>query len=280
MEGNACYKFSTIRNYIQSSGAPPVRLMIDVGANVGDISLMMHAYFPDAHIHAMEAVREYYKRACERAAGVPEIRVFHRAVTAEHVFEDDLGERPRRAPAAVGIWKAVPEGGPGWLGGSQVLPLKRAAATSRIPGYEYVPDKVRASTLDQVVSTALRQEKAKEIDVLKIDCEGCEHSTLGCASPKTLSKIRFIVGEYHGIDRFHSVMAGKLFQTHKVNLIGERDLGAFFAERLDGEKDGILRWDKSGMLELRPWLAPVPLDWHVFNDAYVLPEDRYWHALP
>jgi hypothetical protein len=57
-------------------------------------------------------------------------------------------------------------------------------------------------------------------------------------------------------------------------------LGAFFAERLDGANDGILRWDKAGMLVLRPWLAPVPLEWHVFNDTYVRHEERYWHALP
>lgn len=280
MEGNDCYKFSTIRHYIQCTGAPPVRLMIDIGANVGDISLMMHSYFPTAHIHSFEAVHEYYETACARTAAVPQIRVFHRAVTAQHRFEDDLGEQPRTARAALSLWKALPEAGPGWLGGSQVLPLGGDSATSSIPGFVYVNESVQALTLDQIVRSALRLQQATEIDVLKLDCEGCEHSSLGCASVETLRTIRFIVGEYHGIERFFRVMSGKLFQTHKVNLIGERDLGAFFAERLDGASDGILRWDKTGMLRLRSWLAPFPLEWHVFNDAYVRQEERYWHALP
>ncbi len=68
------------------------------------------------------------------------------------------------------------------------------------------------------------------------------------AEVETLKRIRFIVGEHHGLGRFYAVMQKKLFLTHKVNLVGQRDLGSFFAERLDGEKEWILRFDKSGML--------------------------------
>jgi hypothetical protein len=75
-------------------------------------------------------------------------------------------------------------------------------------------------------------------------------------------------------------MEHKLFRTHKVNLIGQRGLGAFFAERLEGTRDGILRFQKDGMLVPRPWLADRPIDWHHFNEQYVPPGERYWHALP
>ena len=147
-------------------------------------------------------------------------------------------------------------------------------------GYQRLAQAVRAMTLSSVIRTLLTKEGVSEIDVVKMDCEGCEHSGLGCTSLAELKKIRYIVGEYHGIERFHGIMRDKLFRTHKVNLIGSRDLGAFFAERLDGKQDGILRWDKSGMMLPRPWLADTPIDWHLFNEQFVLPNERQWHALP
>ena len=116
--------------------------------------------------------------------------------------------------------------------------------------------------------------------MLKMDCEGCEHHVLGCAQGSFLSRVRFIPGEYHGIERFYRVMQRKLFTTHKVNLIGSRELGCFFAERLDGDRDGILQYDKRGMLQPRPWLSLEPMDWHLFNEAFVLPQERWCHALP
>jgi precorrin-6B methylase 2 len=59
MEGNECYKFATIRRYIDLTRADPVRVTIDVGANVGAVTRMMKAYFPDASVYAYGAVPEY-----------------------------------------------------------------------------------------------------------------------------------------------------------------------------------------------------------------------------
>jgi hypothetical protein len=75
-------------------------------------------------------------------------------------------------------------------------------------------------------------------------------------------------------------MRKRLFFTHKVNLVGQKDLGCFFAERLDGQTDGIFLYEKSGMLLPRPWLSDKPIEWHLFNERYILPEDRYWHGFP
>jgi FkbM family methyltransferase len=276
MEGNYCYKFSTIRNYIEKTGAPPVRLCLDIGVNAGDITRMMRAFFPDAWIYGCEPVPEYFDAARENLKDLDRVRLFRRALTAQHRFRDDLGRRRLRSPAPLRILKATPEGGPGWQGGSRV----EDAAVEPSRGYESHPAEVEPVTLPEFIDEVLAERGAREIDVLKMDCEGCEHSSLGAAPLATLRKIRFIAGEYHGIARFYSVMAGRLFKTHKVNLIGDKDLGAFFAERLDGTRDGILRFNKDGMLQPRPWLAEEPLDWHLFNEEYVLPEDRFWHALP
>ena len=277
MEGNDCYKFSTIKNFLTRSGLPPIRRIVEVGVNVGGVSLMMHDYFPGARIVGFEAVREYWELARSRTGHVPEIALFHRAVTHEHLFADDLGTCRRCAVASLRIMKGLPSAGPGWLGGSAVVPAdhEMTKRPGGVRGYQLLEGNVEPITLDEIFALA----DFPEIDLLKIDCEGCEHSVLGSATPEALSRIRFIAGEYHGLRRFYEVMRHKLFATHKVNLIGDATLGAFFAERHDGEKDGILRFDKEGMLLPRPWLCEHAIDWHHFNEEFVLPAERESHAL-
>jgi FkbM family methyltransferase len=282
MEGNECYKFATIRNYIALTRADPVRVTIDIGANVGAMTRMMKAYFPDARVYACEAVDEYAALAEANTRDLPGVTVWRRAVTSEHQYFDDVAERRRPRPVAMRMLKGLPAAGPGWGGGSiSVAEDVPTIAGGVAPhGYSLLETPVDAVSLNDLVAEVLEREGAKQIDVLKLDCEGCEHSSLGCATVKTLKRIRFIVGEYHGIERFYGVMEHKLFRTHKVNLIGQRGLGAFFAERLEGTRDGILRFQKDGMLVPRPWLADRPIDWHHFNEQYVPPGERYWHALP
>jgi FkbM family methyltransferase len=281
MEGNECYKFATIRNYIDLTHAGPVRVMIDIGANVGTITRMMKAYFPDAVVYACEAVPEYAALAEVNTRDLASVTVWRRAITGEHMFHDDAGERKRARRAAMRMLKGTPEAGPGWGGGSIAVPEDSPAiAGGTAPrGYSLMEQPVDAVSLNELVTEVLDREKVKQIDLLKLDCEGCEHSALGCATLQTLKRIRFIVGEYHGIERFYRVMERKLYRTHKVNLIGQHDLGAFFAERLDGTKDGILLFAKEGMLMSRPWLCERVIDWHLFDERYVPPGERYWHAL-
>jgi FkbM family methyltransferase len=276
MEGNACYKFSTISNFVTNSKSKDIDVILDVGANVGDVTLLMHDYFPDARIIAFEAVKEYFDIAAAQTSNTANITVYNKAVTAQHLFLDDCGESRRGKRADLVILKGLPEAGPGWVGGSIVTPNDdRRASGSKIPGYEKIGQEVVPVTLSDI----MEQERLDEIDLLKLDCEGCEFSVLGTASPSVLQRVRFIVGEYHDIGRFAEIMRKKLFLTHKVNLVGQRDLGCIFAERLDGQSDGILLYDKSGMLVPRPWLGDKPIEWHVFNERYVLPRDRFWHGL-
>lgn len=277
MEANYCYKFTTIKNYIEIMQSEKIKVILDVGANVGDMSLMMHSYFPTARIYAFEPVKEYYEIALSHVQHIEQIEIFHRAVTSQHLFADDLGKQRRDEPVNLRILKGLPEAGPGWAGGSVVVPEDHELITrvDGVAGFEKLKEPPEPQTLTEF----LKAKRIKEVDLLKMDCEGCEHSVLGCASVAVLKTIRFITGEYHGIERFYQVMQNKLFETHKVNLIGTKELGCFFAERLNGEKDGILKYDKTGMLLDRPWLSDTPLDWHLFDEAFVLAEDRYWHAL-
>jgi hypothetical protein len=147
-------------------------------------------------------------------------------------------------------------------------------------GFELHDCPLSALTLNAIFDLVAQRTGELEIDLLKMDCEGCEHSVLGTATVEALQRVRFIVGEYHELDRFFAVMRGKLFKTHKVNLIGTQKLGAFFAERLNGTRDGILKFDNSGMLHQRPWLSGAALEWHIFNEEFVMPHERGIHALP
>jgi FkbM family methyltransferase len=278
VEGNECYKFSTIRNFIEISHIKDIEIILDIGVNMGDISLMMNIYFPMAKIYGFESVKEYYEIAYVRTKHINNIRLSNKAVSSQHIFMDDIGEYPREKSVALKILKGIPEAGPGWLGGSVVLPEDHEliANTRRVFGFERIDQEVLPITLKEL----MHSEKIEEIDLIKIDCEGCEHSCLGCADMDTLKRIRFITGEYHDIKRFYTVLHRKLFLTHKVNLIGTRVMGCFFAERLDGGNDGILKFNKTGMLVPRPWLCEFPIDWHIFNEKFVLEQERYWHALP
>jgi FkbM family methyltransferase len=277
MEGNYCYKFTTIKQFIAMTHAKDVEVILDIGVNIGEMSLMMNTYFPTARILGFEVVKEYFDIAVGRTKDVPQITIFNEAVTAQHRFFDDFGERPRDSTARLAIMKAQPAAGPGWGGGSYVTPSDDdlASAGNSNGNYLRIAEPVAPVSLDEI----MQREGISEIDILKLDCEGCEHSVLGCASPETLRRIRFITGEYHGIARFTGVMRNKLFATHKVNLVGAQDLGCFFAERRDGDRDGLLRHDNSGMLALRPWLDATPMEWHLFDERFVLPADRYWHGI-
>jgi hypothetical protein len=248
-----------------------------VGANIGSITLLMHDYFPGARIIAFEAVKEYFDIAAARTRDIASITVYNNAVTGQHLFLDDCGEACRSNRADLVILKGLPEGGPGWAGGSIVIPNDdQRAGSNKITGYEKIGQEVVPVTLSDI----MEHERLDEIDIVKLDCEGCELSVLGTASPSVLQRVRFIVGEYHDLPRFAKIMRKKLFLTHKVNLVGQRHLGCFFAERLDGQSDGILLYDKNGMLVPRPWLSDTPIEWHLFNERYVPPQERYYHGLP
>jgi FkbM family methyltransferase len=255
--------------------------MMDIGANVGAITRMMKEYFPAASVHAFEPVHELADIALANTQRLADVRVLKQAVTNEHLFEDDFGQQPREKRVPMRLFRGTPAGGPGWIGGSVVVPDTHPMVTGNAPSSSYVrdPQRVSAITLDDVVERVLKYESAREIDIVKFDCEGCEHSALGGASRKTLQRLRFIVGEYHDIQRFARIMKEKLFATHKVNLIGDRSLGAFFAERRDGDADGILLARNDGMLVPRPWLGDEPIEWHLFNPEYVVPQERGAHAL-
>lgn len=255
MSADEFYRLPALRDFIARTGAAPIRVVVDVGANIGDTLLLLHRYFPEARIIGFEPVAEYFAVAVERTAAVDRIAVHNHAVTADHLFHDDLGLRKRPCPMALALAKALPESGVGWRGGSLVGPADHPllAAGREVAGYTRADQPVVPITLAE----AMEEHGLDEIDLLKLDCEGCESSVLGSADLDVLRRVRFITGEYHGLARFYPAMRHRLFETHKVCLAGNEELGAFFAERRDGERDGMLR-HRTAVARLRG----SPIEWN------------------
>jgi hypothetical protein len=143
--------------------------------------------------------------------------------------------------------------------------------------YEPLPSIVTAILLDQVVGGLCDLCGVEEIDYMKMDCEGCENSSLGCANQSTLKRIRFISGEYHDLRRFERVMEYRLFKTHFVNIVGD-EWGSFFAERSDSDPSIL-----SPALTRRRVKSDTGIEQlvehHPFRDEFVFPSERWTHGL-
>ena len=267
MEGNDCYKYRTVDRFVRDQNLPPIRTILEIGVNVATVTLEMHRLWPDARIVGYEAVESIFREAEHRTAGIPQIELFHAAVTASHLFGDNLGQYPRVEPVPLRAYLALSTGGPGWPGGSYVGPDGNCPHN-----YHKLPDEVTAVTLDEAVDGL----SVETVDYLKCDCEGSEHSLLGCAATETLERIRFLAGEYHGLERFYPVVE-KLRRTHYVSLIGGRRLGAFFAERIS---DGPTLLRKEPLPPRQyPHLADRPLCWHPFDKQHIPQAEWLIHGI-
>ena len=120
MEGNDCYKYRTVQRFVQEAGAHPIESIVEVGANIGDVTLELGRCFPGARIAAYEMMKRYAEIAASRTSVLPQAQVIFAAVTAAHLFHDDLGEVPRTERTTMHGYLALPIAGPGFHGGSFV----------------------------------------------------------------------------------------------------------------------------------------------------------------
>jgi hypothetical protein len=144
----------TIRNFIAGSQAKDVETIVEIGANIGEVTLLMHAYFPAAKIIAFEAVKEYCDIAAARTRKIQNVAVHNKAVTAQHRFLDDLGEKRHGADIDLIILKGLPDGGPEWVGGSMVFTRdeQRVADPEDHYGYLKIDQGVTPITLAEIMA--------------------------------------------------------------------------------------------------------------------------------
>jgi FkbM family methyltransferase len=145
-----------------------VRVVLDIGANIGIASLYFAANFPNATVHAFEPDPANCEVLTANARALPRIQVHPFALGAEdgelELFESDQ-------PTNLGGYSAHGLGvNPGR---SQKVPVRHAGRAL----------------------AALGVERA---DVLKIDTEGAEWEILTALDPELLGGVRLIMGELHG----------------------------------------------------------------------------------
>lgn len=166
--GNASYKphQNGERWLLQALSREPMRTIVDVGANVGDWSLLAAAVFPDATIYALEIVPRTAATLRERTAAVSRIKPFDLGLA------DHTGTMTVRFNPAATTHTTFTEYPHGWEGERIEARVMR--------GDEF-----------------LTREGLPSVDLLKLDVEGAEHLVLrGLGDALPGRRIRFIQFEY------------------------------------------------------------------------------------
>ncbi len=143
-------------------------IVIDIGANIGMVSLYIARKFPDVTVYAYEPIPANYAHLLQNIGnnGVGNIRAFNVAVTGDGRDIDMV------------VHPASNTGG-----------ATACLGNMRPEGHEY--HRVRSITLDEVFAA----NNIERCRLLKIDCEGSEHEML--LSTRSLGRIDFLSAEFH-----------------------------------------------------------------------------------
>lgn len=173
--------------------------VVDIGAHIGSFSVLARDLWPEATISAYEPNPESFGLLQRNTEGL-QIRCYQEAVWQE------FGERDFQV-------SHVPT----------CSTLKAVASARRDTGHNIL---VQCETLSHIIAVVGR------IDVLKLDCEGSELAILKEAS-FGLNRVGYIVGEYHGDEKYRERLCMTMLDTHTVTTEQhKRNRGLFFAEAI------------------------------------------------
>lgn len=172
-----------------------IKTIADIGANVGVFAIAARIAFPHAKIHCYEP-NVYNTSYLEHQSKSLDLKIFNEAVSN--------------------------------IDGSCSLSKSTIHDTSaRITYLEH--GEIRLTSLD----TLLNRFDSQEIDLLKLDCEGCEFEILKDAT--NLRKCKFITFEYHIVQDKQLESLKKLLSNAGFNVIQinkhNKSLGNILAQR-------------------------------------------------
>ena len=150
-----------------------VKVVLDIGANIGAATVFFSELYPAAEIHAFEPIpdnQEVLRRNAESRAGVGGRIRCHSLALSDKDGEMQMIQSP--GAHNHGGWSFYQRGA---QGGEQKVsvPIRRSG-------------------------DFLRELGLARIDVIKIDTEGAEREILHGLTPEQLASVRYIVGELHG----------------------------------------------------------------------------------
>jgi len=175
------------------------RTVLDIGAHIGCFAAAAHRRWPRAEILCVEPNPDNLAALHENAGAFATI-VPHAAT-----YQD--------GPLTL-VSSIFP--GADNTGGSYVVELGSGTPSGTASTFA-----VAGKTLEEVIQA----RGWDAIDLLKLDCEGCEFSLLG--QTLSLAKIGAIVGEYHDRARFERLVQSR-FQGWEVRLFSDGEPGLFW----------------------------------------------------
>lgn len=204
-----------------------VRVVLDVGANCGAASVYFAACYPDAQVHAFEPAAEPFRLLSRNATRSTNI-VTHNVGLHSH---------DQRVPLYAGAIDSV-------TGSVYQRDTKNAVASETVTLRSF------ASWLDE--------HEISEIDVLKVDVEGCEVEVLAGLGSR-LGTVDVVYVEYDSSDARRQI--DRLFEgTHEL-CFGEmylaRGEGIYLSKRIADDADAQKSlsqffWERVVRLHARP----------------------------
>lgn len=143
------------------------KVILDIGANIGIVSIAMSNRYPKAKIFAFEPDPENYKILMMNTKDYPNV------ITHPYALGKENGHRE--------LYPSEEE----WNHGGSSL-HKRGVRTDRF-------ESVWTMSVRQFI-----EENRLRVDMIKIDTEGSEHEILTGMSIDQLARVKWIIGELHG----------------------------------------------------------------------------------
>lgn len=195
-----------IQDCYQTKLIPDSEYVLDIGAQIGTFTRLWHERNPQAKIICVEACPEnipILKQNVKLPNGGDFATVIHAACTYE---EGDLM-----------LLNSIIAQNPQSTGGSILITSKPDNVDLQ---YCFDDRPLKKITIHEI----LEKYNWSYIDLLKLDCEGSEFSILAGAP---LDKIKFIIGEYHGFDRWEAFRATRFKNWIYKEISRSGDLGNF-----------------------------------------------------
>jgi FkbM family methyltransferase len=178
------YFWETLRDF-------PVKTIVDVGAHIGAFTLYAKHVWQDAHIIAVEVEADNARLLLKNTAEMPGVFAYHACVG--YTTDDKLLAKSRRNS------------------GNHIVHHRGKLPTAEWVIGDYDTQAITAPVF--TLETLMQMQQFASLDLLKLDCEGCESDILQHVSEAVLVKTRCIVGERHlPKDDFLQKIGGRLAQ--------------------------------------------------------------------